>query len=79
MNTFDMIDIFVAVIIINFYSVVGFIAIENNCKISVVFILIIQAVIAYIVLSWIFHRIAGSIFRSFTMWGHETFDNQEMQ
>lgn len=60
MNTFDMIDIFVAVIIINFYSVVGFIAIENNCKTSVLLILVIQAVIAYIVLSWVF-------FRSFTI------------
>lgn len=58
---------YAAVIVITVFSVAGFIAIENNCKTSVVFILIIQAVIAYIVLSWIFHRIADSIFRSFTM------------
>lgn len=67
MNAFDMIDMYAAVIVITVFSVAGFIAIENNCKTSVVFILIIQAVIAYIVLSWIFHRIADSIFRSFTM------------
>lgn len=67
MNTFDMIDMYAAVIVIIVFSVVGCIAIENNCKISVVFILIIQAVIAHIVLSWVFHRIADSVFRSFTM------------
>ena len=61
MNTFDMIDMFVAVIVIMAYSKAGFIAIENNCKTSVLFILIIATVIAYIVLSWIFNRIAGSV------------------
>lgn len=60
-------DIYIAVIVITVFSVAGFIAIENNCKTSSLFILIILEVIAYIVLSWLFHRIAGSIFRSFTM------------
>lgn len=60
-------DMYVAVIVITFFSVAGFIAIENNCKTSALFILIIAAVIAHIVLSWVFHRIADSIFRSFTM------------
>ncbi|EEY4101651.1 hypothetical protein EQJ94_26250 [Escherichia coli] len=60
MNTFDMIDMYAAVIVIIVFSVVGCIAIENNCKTSVLLILVIQAVIAYIVLSWVF-------FRSFTI------------
>lgn len=60
-------DIYIAVIVITVFSVVGSIAIENNCKTSSLFILIILAVIAYIVLSWEFHRIDDSIFRSFTM------------
>lgn len=61
MNTFDMIDMYAAVIVITVFSVAGFIAIENNCKTSVLFILIISTVIAYIVLSWIFNRIADSV------------------
>lgn len=54
-------DMYVAIIVIMFFSVAGFIAFENNCKTSVLFILIIAAVIAYIVLSWIFNRMADSV------------------